>query len=64
MTDRLIVNTPELSDRERQWFFGGLSESEQGDLADLFWQCATPEQRQAIYRILREWYQDMRFGVN
>lgn len=64
MTDRLIANTPELSDRERDRFFGGLAESEQDGLADLFWQCETPSQRQTIYQILREWYQDMRFGVN
>lgn len=53
--DRLDANTPELSDEERQAFFGHLSHEEREQAADLFWSCETPQQREAIYETLRQW---------
>ena len=49
-------NTPELTDQERERLFGCLPPGEQADLANLFWQCETPDQRRIIYRELRGWW--------
>lgn len=57
-------NTPELSDAERTALFGGLTQAEQADLANLFWQCETPEDRNLIYAEVRRWFTEAKFGVN
>lgn len=64
MNQRLIGNTPDLSDADRRNFFGPLPDAEQEQLADLFWQCETPEQRQLIYTELRRWWSEATFGTN
>ena len=64
ISPRLTGNTPELTDADRANFFGPLPPQEQEQLADLFWQCETPEQRGIIYGELRQWWTDACFGVN
>jgi hypothetical protein len=51
--------TPELTDQERERLFGCRTPGEQADLANLFWQCETPEQRRTIYQELRGWFVEM-----
>ena len=56
---RLIDNTPELTDAERERLFGPQDRDGQEHLADLFWACQSPEQRGIIYSALRGWFVDM-----
>ena len=63
-TDRLTLNTPDLSDDERDSFFGHLTANQRGQVADLFWACETPEQRERIYNQLRRWAVEAEGGAN
>jgi len=53
--DRLEANTPELTNEERQAYFGHLTHDQREQVADLFWRCANSSQRQKIYDVLRGW---------
>ena len=53
--DRLTANTPELTNEERQAYFGHLTHDQREQVADLFWRCADSAQRQKIYSVLRGW---------
>ena len=63
-TDRLTLNTPELSDSERVLFFGHLTEDQRNQTADLFWRCESPEQRKRIYNQLERWVVEATGGCN
>lgn len=64
LNPQLVGNTPELSDAERDRLFGYLTQDDQSQVAYLFWECETPEQRGLLYTELRAWWQAATVGVN
>lgn len=65
MVDKTLSDMAvELSDAEKERLFGSLPLSQQADVANLLWKCESPEQRQSVYGVMREWWQAMTVGIN